>query len=168
MNQWLLGRMICLGIAGLSAGCGGYTVLTPEELTHLGTRQYDGCDVTRASERAAAAFETLGYKVTRLDKAGGVVKTAPKVVFVESNATSAHYRGLAQPETKTNISVQRDALAWVTRSSANGNGVTIVVRPRAYRDSVEKTHPGTFTKEFMDPHFQQVWREIQDELKTCH
>ena len=66
------------------------------------------------------------------------------------------------------MTVQRDALAWVTRSSANGGGVTIVLSPRAYRDSVEKTGPGIFAKEVMDPHFQQVWREIQDELKSCH
>jgi hypothetical protein len=157
-----------LGLAAaFLAGCASYTALSPEDLSRLGTRQYARCTVTQASDGAATAFKTLGYEISRLDSASGVVKTAPKAIFVESRATAKHYKTLGPDETKATMTVQRDTLAWVARSVADGDGVTIVMTPRAYRNGVEKTGPGTFVKEVMDPHYQQVWRELQDELHAC-
>jgi hypothetical protein len=140
--------VLALGLTTL-AGC--FHILTTEQLVQRSTREFWSVTTEQATEGCAKALETLGYKVTVKDLPTGVIRTAPKSIYV----TASGGNGTA--------TLTEDALAWNVQIQPISSGVVVKATPRAYRNGDDITARG-LPDIVIDPKFNTLWSEFSSAL----
>lgn len=146
MKQFVLAALLAL----TAPACVHYTILSPAEMSQMGTRKYAATPVDKATEATAAALATLGYKVTV--KESGLVKTAPQTIM----ASASGGRGYAN--------ITEDGLAWSIAIEQSGADVIFHATPRAFRNGSEMHGDDTWVAEVMVSKFRDLWHEIDGNL----
>ncbi|MGE0867736.1 MAG: hypothetical protein AB7P03_04180 [Kofleriaceae bacterium] len=122
-----------------------FAVMTPDELSHAGTRSYGQRSVAEAVRAVAAAFDGLGYHLTEQDPSAGVVRTAPRRMSLALTAGAGFS--------------EQDKMAWWALSSGVSDGVEVRLIPYPHRGAA-LVNDYVFVAEIMDPLFDELWRAV--------
>lgn len=143
---------LCCFLALATPACHTYTPLTSVQLTELGTHRYSNVTREKAVESCGTALTTLGYKVTVLEPASGMVKTAPHTIMVSASGN------------QNTASATEDGVAWSIVVEASGADVVFHATPRAFRNGSELHEDGMWVEEIMNSKFQDLWHELDSML----
>jgi hypothetical protein len=141
-------RGALVAVALVSAGC---ATLGPKEVATLGRKSYGTRSRAEVLQACKVALETLGYKLTLVDFAGGRLKTAPKTVAVV--ASGGRYSAVAQ----------ENAVAWSLELKQGSGSLTLQATPRAFGGGVENPKP-RWPEDYARTMFQQLFAEIESNL----
>jgi hypothetical protein len=133
-----------------------YRVLSAQQLTEMGTRQYPNERLPHVVKSCAAALATLGFTVTFVDAGAtqGVVKTAPLRIMT-SAAGGYGQANIIEDSMSWDISVVSDALS----------NVFVHAKVRGFRNGSEM-QGDVLVAEVMEPKFRDLWREIDSTVQS--
>jgi hypothetical protein len=135
---------------GLTA-CVGMRTVSPKEVEAMGTRTFKGTSSAAVLDATSVAVKTLGYQLTLVDRKGGRLKTAPKVVVV--TAVGNGYSAVAS----------ETAVAWNIRVTSTGNKTVVTAHPRAFSGGQELVKQ-RWDKKYVKTMFRQLFKEVESNL----
>ncbi|HEY4117166.1 MAG TPA: hypothetical protein VGM56_04900 [Byssovorax sp.] len=156
----LLACVLATSVAALPGCFAMVQPLTAAEVAERGTRRFDGATREKTTEAIATSLTTLGYKVTVASPETGVVKTAPKTVFVSASAQGYGY--------SSTVAAEEDQIAWAIRVESTERGSLVHAVPRGYRNGTELTENDmSWVPAILDPKLRDIWNEVASTLGTA-